>query len=54
MAFETIDFLSKNLIVGQPIKKAYLATKAFIKEKDANLGSKVHTNFGFGVSIILK
>jgi hypothetical protein len=51
LAFETIDFLSKNLIIGQPIKKAYIATKAFINEKDSHLGAKVHTNFGFGVRI---
>lgn len=50
IAFEALDVLAKNLIVGQPIKNAYFAAKQFIKEKDANLAAKLHTNLGFGVS----
>lgn len=54
IAFEAIDVLSKSLVVGEPIKKAYIATKDFIKEKDAHLASKVHTNFGFGIGCGIK
>lgn len=50
IAFEALETCAKNLIVGQPIKNAYIATKEFIKEKDPNLASRVHTQFGFGVS----
>lgn len=50
IAFDAMDILTKNLIVGKPIKLAYIAARDFIKEKDANLGSKIHNNFGFGVS----
>ena len=49
-AIEALDFLIKNLVVGEPIKNAYVATKEFIKSKDASLASKVHSNLGFGVS----
>lgn len=52
IAFEAIEVLSKSLKIGQPIKKAYSATKEFIKEKDAHLATRVHTNFGFGVRLI--
>ena len=51
IAFEAVDVLIKNLVIGQPIKNAYIAARDFIKEKDAHLASKIHTNFGFGVSI---
>ena len=40
----------KNLIVGRPIKDAYIATKEFIRSKDPLIAGKIHTNFGFGVS----
>jgi nucleosome binding factor SPN SPT16 subunit len=50
LANETLDVLVKNLQVGQPIKSAYLAARDFIRGKDATLGGKIHTNFGFGVS----
>lgn len=39
-----------NLTVGEPVKKAFVATKEFLKSKDAQLIGKTHTNFGFGVS----
>ncbi len=49
---EALDVCIKNLIVGQPIKNAYIAAKDFIKSKDADLASKIHSNLGFGVSLI--
>ena len=49
IAFEAIDVLVKNLVVGKPIKNAYNVAKSFIKDKDEKLANKVHTNFGFGV-----
>lgn len=52
IAFETLDVCIKNLIVGQPVKNAYIAAKDFIKTKDADFGGKIHTNLGFGVSLI--
>jgi hypothetical protein len=47
-----LDVCIKNLTVGQPIRNAYIAARDFIKEKDSHLGSKLHSNFGFGVSIL--
>ena len=42
-----------NLTVGEPVKKAFVATKEFLKSKDAQLVGKTHTNFGFGVSFYI-
>ena len=50
IANEAIEILMKNLVVGEPVKKAYNATKEFLKSKDAQLAGKTHSNFGFGVS----
>jgi nucleosome binding factor SPN SPT16 subunit len=52
IANEALEVLMKNLVVGEPVKKAYSATKEFLKSKDAQLAGKTHTNFGFGVSNI--
>lgn len=51
IAFEALDVCVKSLVVGQPIKAAYTATKDFIAGKDAELAGKIHTNFGFGVRL---
>jgi hypothetical protein len=53
LAFEAVDVCIKNLIEGKPIKNAYIAARDFIKSKDANLASKVHSNFGFGVRLYI-
>ena len=50
IANEAIEILMKNLVVGEPVKKAYNATNEFLKSKDAQLAGKTHSNFGFGVS----
>ena len=50
IAFEAIDVVIKNLVVGKPIKEAYIAGKAYILDKDPLLATKIHSNFGFGVS----
>jgi nucleosome binding factor SPN SPT16 subunit len=49
LAFEALEVCVKNLVVGQPIKAAYTATRDFISGKDADLAGKIHSNFGFGV-----
>jgi nucleosome binding factor SPN SPT16 subunit len=53
LANEGLNVLIKNLVVGEPVKKAYDATKEFLKSKDGYLAGKTHTNFGFGVRINL-
>ena len=53
IAYEAIDVIAKNLVIGRPIKEAYTAGKSFIQEKDAHLAEKLHLNFGFGVSIFV-
>ena len=49
IANEALEVLIKNLVVGEPIKKAFAATKEFLSIKDVKLAGKTHTNFGFGV-----
>jgi nucleosome binding factor SPN SPT16 subunit len=50
LANETLELITKSLVVGLPIKNAYIAGRDHIRSKDARLGAKIHTNFGFGVS----
>lgn len=50
LANEALDTCIKNLIVGQPIKNAYIAARDLIRQRDPMLATKIHTNFGFGVS----
>jgi len=49
---EALDTIIKALTPGQPIKNAYIAGRDFIKGKNAALGGKLYTNFGFGVSSV--
>ena len=49
LAFEAIDVCVRNLLVGQPVKAAYIATKEFLQQRDPELAARIHTNFGFGV-----
>ena len=42
----------KNLVPGQPISRAYIAARDYIREKDERLAATLHSNFGFGVSIL--
>ena len=49
IANEALEVLMQNLVVGEPVNKAFTATKEFLKSKDAQLAGKTHTNFGFGV-----
>lgn len=53
LAFEAVDVCTRNLVVGQPVKAAFLATKEFLQARDPELAAKTHTNFGFGVSLLL-
>lgn len=48
---EALDAAIKALVPGQPVKSAYVAGRDHIKAKDATLAGKIHTTFGFGVSI---
>lgn len=48
-ALEALDVCIKNLIIGEPVKKAYISARDFLRGKDAGLASKLHTNFGFGI-----
>ena len=54
IANEAIDVCIKSLVVGQPIKNAYIAAKEFIASKDKNLTGQLHTNFGFGIGTNIK
>jgi hypothetical protein len=38
------------LVPGEPISKAYIAARDFIREKDERLAATLHSNFGFGVN----
>lgn len=53
IANDTLDHIIKNLKVGEPIKNAYIAGRQFITEKSADLANKIHSNFGFGVILII-
>lgn len=44
----------KNLVPGEPISKAYIAARDYIREKDERLGASLHTNFGFGIGYRVK
>ena len=50
VANEALEVLIKSLVVGEPIKNAFTATKDFLASKDPKLATKTHTNFGFGVT----
>ena len=50
IANEALDLCIKSLVVGKPIKNAYIATRDFIISKDESLAAKIHNNFGFGVN----
>lgn len=54
MANEALELCIKNLVVGQPIKNAYVAARDFIRSKDQDLANKIHTNFGFGIGASIK
>ena len=47
---DALDLAIKTLTPGTPIKHAYIAARDYLKSKDDLLASKLHTNFGFGVS----
>lgn len=49
MVSDALDTIIKALVPGNPIKNAYIAGRDFIKGKDASLGGKLFTNFGFGI-----
>jgi hypothetical protein len=51
---DALDTIIKALVPGNPIKNAYIAGRDFIKGKDASLGGKLFTNFGFGVSLVFE
>ena len=48
---DALDLCIKSLVVGEPIKNAYLKTKEFIVSKDASYANKIHSSFGFGVML---
>lgn len=54
LAYEAFDVCLKNLVPGEPISKAYIAARDYIREKDERLGASLHTNFGFGIGYRVK
>lgn len=53
-AYEAIDLLCKNLVVGEPIKKSYLAVREYYETKYPDLAPHLHSNFGFGIGFGIK
>lgn len=51
---EALDVCIKNIVVGQPIKNAYIAAKEFIRSKNPDLATHLHNNFGFGIGCSIK
>jgi nucleosome binding factor SPN SPT16 subunit len=50
IANDALDLCIKEMKAGVHIQQVYNNTKQFIASKDPKLVSKLHTNFGFGVS----
>jgi nucleosome binding factor SPN SPT16 subunit len=53
IAVDALDCLKENLVVDQPISKAYKAAQAMISEKNKQL-SGTSSNFGFGIGFNFK
>lgn len=49
LAFDAQNHLIEKLRPGALIKEAFTSTLNLIKDKDASLADKIHTNFGFGI-----
>jgi nucleosome binding factor SPN SPT16 subunit len=53
IAVDALDCLKENLVVDQPICKAYNAARALISDRNKQL-SGTSTNFGFGIGFNCK